>query len=253
MRLAGSLRADMLKGFLLTTFLYCFSLIALAGPPFITDDPNPLDYHHLNIIPSISLGKNTTLTTLGLPNLELDYGVKPKVEINLIVSHSLNVNKATPTTQGLADTQLGVKYLVIMETRTLPQLAFAPIFTLPAGDSNKGLGNGQVGILIPLWLQKTWGSWSSYGGGGYTINTGKDMHNFFMGGIVIQKALTESWILGAELFGQGTSSINNDAFAQITVGGYYLFNPNFNTMLSLGCSILGQSQTYGFFGFTWTI
>ena len=35
-----------MKGFLVLLLLPLCSLTALAGPPFVTDDPEPVDYQH---------------------------------------------------------------------------------------------------------------------------------------------------------------------------------------------------------------
>ncbi len=40
---------------------------------------------------------------------------------------------------------------------------------LPTGSSRLGLGNGQVWARLPLWVQKSYGKWMTYGGAGYQI------------------------------------------------------------------------------------
>jgi len=38
--------SNVMKGFLVLLLLPLCSLTALAGPPFVTDDPEPVDYQH---------------------------------------------------------------------------------------------------------------------------------------------------------------------------------------------------------------
>jgi hypothetical protein len=41
---------------------------------------------------------------------------------------------------------------------------------LPTGNENRGLGAGHVRAFLPVWVQKSFGEWTTYGGGGYWIN-----------------------------------------------------------------------------------
>ena len=68
---------------------------------------------------------------------------------------------------GLGDIELGVKYRFLSETARRPQIGIFPMLEVPSGDPRRGLGNGQVWARLPLWLQKSSGPWTTYGGAGY--------------------------------------------------------------------------------------
>src|SRR5947208_2934500 len=47
------------------------------------------------------------------------------------------------------------------------QVGTFPITILPTGAESRGLGAGHVRQFLPLWVQKSFGDWTTYGGGGY--------------------------------------------------------------------------------------
>lgn len=93
--------------------------------------------------------------------IELNYGVLPNVQ--LVVSAPLSYMHAAGEglRSGYGDMELGVKLRFIQETTALPQLAVYPIVIVPSGNAQNGLGAGTVRTFLPLWLQKSWGSWTA--------------------------------------------------------------------------------------------
>jgi len=57
-----------------------------------------------------------------------------------------------------------------------------------------------------MWLQKSWGPWTTYGGGGYVINPAPGQRNYCFGGWLLQRDFSERLTLGGEFFAQGKSS-----------------------------------------------
>ena len=72
-----------------------------------------------------------------------------------------------------------------------------------------------------MWAQKSFGDWTTYGGGGYWINqdekTGDKNFSFF--GWLLQRKITEKLTLGAEIFHQtgDTSASSDNADVDLTV------------------------------------
>jgi hypothetical protein len=59
-----------------------------------------------------------------------------------------------------------------------------PVLEVPIGEENRGLGVGHWRGYLPLWVQKSFGDWTTYGGGGYWINHGNgtiDRDNWYFG------------------------------------------------------------------------
>jgi len=74
-----------------------------------------------------------------------------------------------------------------------------PFLEIPTGDESRGLGNGDAQVFLPLWLQKAWGPWQTYGGGGYWFNPGEGHQNFYFLGWQLQREMNKYLTIGAEL------------------------------------------------------
>lgn len=56
-------------------------------------------------------------------------------------------------------------------------------------------------VNVPLLnVQKSFGEWTSYWGGGYVINEAEGQKNYAFGGAQIQKDIGKKWSLGGEIF-----------------------------------------------------
>ena len=72
-----------------------------------------------------------------------------------------------------------------------------------------GLGAGHVRVYLPVWLQKSFGDWTTYGGGGYWINHGGGTmdQNYWFFGWLLQKKVTDKLVIGGEIFHQTADTI----------------------------------------------
>ena len=145
---------------------------AAAGPPFRTDDPIPVGYHQAEAY-LFSAGTREAGGTSGVgPAVEFNYGPLPDLMLHLIAPMGYDHPETGPSHIGYGDTEVGMKYRFLNETGHLPAVGIFPIVEVPTGDSDKGLGDGNAQLYIPLWVQKDFGKWTSYGGGGYWIHPG---------------------------------------------------------------------------------
>jgi hypothetical protein len=227
---------------------------ALAGPPFLTDDPEPVDYGHWEFYLFSTLDKNIIdeKVDVNAPALEFNYGALPNIQLHLIVPYALSLPMAGPSNNGIGDIETGIKYRFIQETNNMPQVGIFPLFELPTGNANRNLGNGKLWMKLPIWIQKSWESWTSYGGAGYVINPAKDMRDYPYAGWLLQKKLNEKLTLGGEVFSQEASSINNRSFTVLNAGGFYNFTNNFSLLFSAGHSIIGEQHMIAYVGLLWT-
>lgn len=140
---------------------------AMAGPPFQTDDPKPVDLHHYEFY----VASQQTLTADGrsgtLPHFEFNYGALPNLQLHIMAPYAFSSPSGGPTQHGYGDTELGLKYRCVQETDNVPMVGIFPMYEAPTDNAARGLGNGAAQFFLPIWLQKSWGKWSSYGGGGY--------------------------------------------------------------------------------------
>ncbi len=182
------------------------ALAVLAGPPFLTDDPEPVDYQHWEFY----IASMHTQTAGGwsgtAPHIEVNYGVITNVQLHLIAPLAYDAPTEGGTHFGYGDTELGVKFRFIQETEHRPQIGIFPLLEIPTGSESDGLGSGHVQAFLPLWLQKSFGDWTFYGGGGYGINPGAGNENWGYGGVLGQRQITKKILLG-----RGNLSSHHDA------------------------------------------
>lgn len=236
--------------FAVCLLFFSLAMRMAAGPPFLTDDPEPVDYLHWeNYLFAAGVHEDGGYTIAG-PAMEINYGPLPETQVSLTVPLT-SVGGNTPSASGLGDIQLGLKYRFVQETNGWPQLAFYPAVTLPAGDASRGLGNGQAWFQLPLWLQKSWGPWTTYGGGGPAFNSALGQRNFPFGGWLLQRDFGERLSLGGEVYAQGREAYDDGAFVALNFGGSYKLTEHFSLLGSVGHSIAGEAHTLWYFALGW--
>jgi len=236
---------------LLITLL--FLTAAQANPPFLTDNPEPTEYQHLEFYYYAFLDKTHNTTNVQIPAIEIDWGFAPNWEWYIQAPAVLNALQTGPNTYGLGDTETGILYRFVQETANRPQIGITPAWVIPTGDAQRNLGNGRGWARLPIWLQKSWGSWTSYGGGGYAINSAVGAKNYSFGGLVIQRQLNEKWTLGGDLFTQGADTIDTRSYAIFTAGAYYNLNKNVSLLFSIAHSVVGEEHFQGYVGIYWDL
>jgi hypothetical protein len=233
----------------------CLNMIlatrAFAGPPYLTDDPEPVDYQHWENYLFATGDHSGGSYIINSPAVELNYGVLPDTQLFLGVTMTTVGGGGAQTATGLGDTQVGVKYRFVHETNGWPQIAIYPMVSLPTGDADRGLGNGRAWYELPLWLQKSWGPWTTYGGGGPAWNSAPGRRDYLFGGWLLQRDFGEHLTLGGELFAQGRDTDNDRGFAALNFGGSYKFTDHFSLVFSAGHSFAGDEHALWYFGFNW--
>ncbi|MGH8094094.1 MAG: transporter [Chthoniobacterales bacterium] len=227
---------------------------SIAGPPFLTDDPEPVDLHHWEAY-LFSSGMTSAAGSYAIegPAVELNYGALPDTQLHLIVPLASVGGAGMPAASGLGDMELGVKYRFVHETNEWPQIGIFPMAELPTGDESRGLGNGRTWYRLPLWVQKSWGPWTTYGGGGAVVNPAPGQRDYPFGGWLVQHNIGKHLILGGEIFAQGPDTGSDKGFGALNFGGFYNFNEHFSLLFSAGHSVVGDRHTLWYFGLyeTW--
>jgi hypothetical protein len=176
---------------------------AAAGPPFITDDPEPTDFRHWEIY-TFANGTDGAGETSGEAGLDLNYGAARDLQLTAVFPAAYDT--LPRTSWGLGNIELAAKYRFAHQDGPLGvDLAVFPRAFLPT-QFDRGQDR-KPGLLLPLWAQKDFGKWSVYGGGGYTFNPGSGSRNFWQGGVVINRQVNERLMVGAEVFHQEPDTI----------------------------------------------
>ena len=233
----------------ITVWLLCAcgaARLAWAGPPYMTDDPEPVPLHHWEIYLASQTAHNAEGWSGTAPHFEVNYGALPNLQLHMIAPLTFSAPAHGTAYWGMGDVELGAKYRFLEETEWRPQFGTFPHVDLPAGDANRGLGAGQTQAFLPLWLQKSAGKWMTYGGGGYWINPGADNRNWWFMGWLLQYQVRPDLAIGAEIFHETAQQVAGVAATALNFGAIFDFNENHHLMFSGGPTIQGPSgfQTY---------
>ena len=250
---------DKLYG-LLKAIVFFFSLSVImfipfkvyASPPFFTDDPEPVEHRHGEFYLSSAYANNRDGEQGTAPHFEINYGIIPDVQLHFLFPFDYSHLKGGSPFYGIGDIEIGVKYRFIHETGSFPQVGTFPLVHFPTGDSDRGLGGGYTAVFIPVWLQKSFGPWTTYGGGGYWINPGTNNNNFWQFGWLIQRDITKTLTLGAEIYYFGKDSSDGRDNTGYNAGGIVNLSEAHHILFSIGSSIAGDNRLSAYLGYQWT-
>jgi hypothetical protein len=245
-----------LWGYLLfMSFLWlvpAFAGAGLAGPPFLTDDPEPVEYRHWEFYVASQHAKDKDGWSGTAPHFEVNYGVLPNLQLHLIAPLAYVKPNDGSSHYGFGDLELGAKYRFLQETDWRPMVGIFPIFDLPTGNSSRGLGSGHPRTFLPIWFQKSWGPWQSYGGVGYSINPGSENKNYWFVGWQAQRDLSRSITLGAEVFYSTSTTKGEGGQTGFNAGTIVNFTDEHHLLFSAGRDIHGQNRFSDYVAYQWT-
>ena len=229
-------------------------LAVWAGPPYLTDDPDPIDYQTYEIIPAYAVDRSSDGEEIAGPVADFNYGIAPDMHLNVQPGFVHELPGAGPSESGFTDLRLALKWRFHQESEDSPAIAIYPAVVLPTGNAARGLGNGQVSYQFPIWFEKNWGTgWSSYGGVGWTLNRAPGRRDYWYGGWLLQKQLNDTWNLGGEIYSQASDAQGSAGWTAMNLGGGYKLSPQASLIFSFGHSFAGASHALGYIGvdFTW--
>jgi len=237
-----------------------------AGPPFQTDDPEPIEFRHYEVYLFGAADATPVETDPVGPAFEANWGAAPNLHLHIILPFAAIIPSNNPrylpagvgpSAYGFQDIELGAKYRFIKETKHRPEFGTFTMFEIPTGSYAKGLGVGKVLYKLPIWAQKSWGHWTTYGGAGYQIVPQTGYRNFSYGGWLLQRDIGKKLTLGAEVYSHGAEGIataQTRSATMIDIGGYYyIHNPGLQILFAYGHSAFGQTENYAYLGLyhTW--
>ncbi len=187
------------------------------------------------------------------PQFEVNYGAISNVQIHLIAPLAYDLPVHGPRHYGYGDTELGLKFRFIEETAHCPQAGVFPLLEIPTGDHKNGLGNGHVQAFLPLWLQKDLGNdWTVYGGGGYGINPGAGNRNWGYVGMVAQRQVLKSVLLGGEIYHRTALDVSGRNETAFNLAMVTDFGDHHHILFSAGRSIDGPTRFQSYIAYQFT-
>jgi len=205
-----------------TRFAFAFGLLlalvpaaANAGPPFLTDDPEPTDTGHWEIYAPLFTADGSGSSYEGETGAEINYGLAPRVQLTLDLPVAF-AHDSAGMRWGAGDIGASVKYQFYRDKSAGFSIAVFPAVTLPT--ASNGMGAGRVTAFLPVWAQKDAGPWSVFGGGGYAINPGSGNRDYWTGGVAVTREVAKRLLLGTEIDRQGPDTVGGRASTSAGVG-----------------------------------
>lgn len=251
-------KASLTSAIVLTAITVVVSSPAQAGPPFITDDPVPVDYRHWEIY-GFSAATHVRGDTGGtLIGTEINYGPVPNVMVHMIAPLAFDAPNGNSMQVGRGDVELGIKYRFVSADSNDwgLQIGTFPLVEVPTGDAKRGLGADLTTEFIPIWIQKDFGRWTTYGGGGYWHNPGVGNKDYWFVGWLLQRQVTHNLALGGEIFHQTADTVGGRGSSGFNVGGVYDFSQREHLLFSFGRgleNVTASNELSYYLALQWTI
>jgi hypothetical protein len=220
---------------------------AQAGPPFVTDDPEPPPSGGWEINVPFIVERAPGKTEMDAPLFDFNYGL-PNVQIKLEFPIKIVHEDNNGTVAGAGDLLLGVKWRFFNNEKSQVQLGIYPQLLLPTGDQARGLGEGRLAFVLPLVAQKSWEKWTLYGNIGFWWQTASETRNYFYAGAVLEREINERLTLGMELFGITPKERGGRSDVAFNLGGTWKLREHVNLLFAGGRDIVGDTTAMGYLG-----
>lgn len=219
---------------------------ASAGPPFLTDDPEPTDTGHWEIYGPVVEVEGRGSDFGGSTGVEINYGAAPDLQLTIGIPAAFE-HDAAGWRWGAGDLEVSAKYRFYHNEAAGLSIAAFPGVTLPT--ASNGMGGDKVTALLPIWVQKDAGPWSIFGGGGYALNPGTGNRDYWTGGVAVTRQVSSRLLLGAEADRQGSDAVDGRASTSLGFGAIYRLKAPFRVLASGGPTFVDGTGTTGFHAF----
>jgi Putative MetA-pathway of phenol degradation len=220
--------------------MFALAKPSLAGPPYITDDPEPTEYKHFEIY---VFGTGTAVEggNAGKGGLDFNYGVAPDTQLTVVLPGAYDKAAGAKTATGLGNMELAVKYRFLHQETSGWDVSFFPRVFLPSASNT--VGEQHASLLLPIWLEKDWGEWSTFGGGGCTIDHGGQSRNFCLAGWAVTRQVLPDLQLGVEIYHQTPDSLSTRATTGVGLAARYDVSEHLHLIGSIGPGIQNAADT----------
>lgn len=211
---------------------------AHAGPPFATDDPGvfPVDSGEAYLFSAGSRGADG-LDLGAAPGVEFNYSLVSNTFLHLVVPMAYNDPNAGPAAYGPGNVEVGFKWRFLTQADDGIDVATFPLAELPTANARRGLGNRRTSYFVPIWLQKDWGPWTVYGGGGRWFMHDPGQRDSWFSGVLAQRQVTPDLYLGGEVFHQTAQVIGGPSATGFNLGGGYVLGGPWQMLFSAGRNV----------------
>jgi hypothetical protein len=203
---------------------------ALAGPPYVTDDPEPTDLGHYEIYLFTS-GSTIQGGWNGMGGVDYNYGAAKDLQLTAVLPIAWDTPGSGPAVTALGNMELAAKYKFVHQENSGIDVALFPRVFLPAGSAR--VGERHASLLLPFWVQRSSEQWATFGGGGCEFHHGGDSQNFCLLGWAVTTQVSKLQI-GLELYHQTAAVKGGTASSGLGIGATYYLTEHLHLMGSAG-------------------
>jgi len=219
--------------------------LGVAGPPYLTDDPQPTDPGHWEIY-NFAQSSLAGGALDGEAGVDLNYGAAKDVQLTAVLPIGFSdahgfYSSGLRTGTGMIELAVKDKVLHQSEGGWMPDVSVFPRLLIP---TERNFGYGRTNLFLPIWAEKDFGPWQVFGGGGYELNPGPDARNFWQGGIAVNRAMSKRLQLGIEVYGQTSDTLERDGYTAVNAAVTYLLVEHWSLLASAGPTWI-QSGDHG--------
>lgn len=225
---------------LVSVLVLCAFAGAQAGPPFVSDDPQPTDYGHFEIY-AFAQGSTARDGVGSSYGIDFNYGALPDLQLTVVLPIEVSSPAGAPTLVGLGNVELAAKYKFLHQEDVGWDVAIFPRLFLPS--ASHAVGEDHASLLLPLWLGRNWGDWSTFGGGGCVINRGGDSQDYCLMGWALMRRILPDLQIGAEIVHQGADSKGGRVSTGMGAGLIYDVNDNVHLLAYAGPGLQNTAET----------
>jgi hypothetical protein len=239
---AAGLGAPVRTALALLTFCCCFG--AQAGPPFLTDDPEPVELHHVEINLALQETRSDAARS-GTLAADVNWGCAHEVQCHVLVPAAFGSSPGARMRSGIGDGEVGVKYRFFYLPDSGVMAAVYPTLVLPTGAQSRGLGNGSAQVLLPIWFQKSSGPWTWDAGVGYLLNRSPEARSSWSVSLLGQRSFGDALKVGAEVFHRTAVAQNAPPTTALNIGATVKLSAGRNLLASIGRGLQGVGANRG--------
>jgi len=219
-----------------------------AGPPFVTNDPDPpeLGQWEINLPWQMERNRNGSASGEWL-RMDVNYGYDRYTQLSIEMPLPYHLPAEGGLHVGAGDVLLEYKRRFGTDAEA-GYFGINPELTLPTGDTARGLGAGRATLQLPLLYQKQWGDTIVYGDARYKWHAGDEGKSYWFLGMAFERSFGERLKLGAEAFVTTPRAPNGEPNIGFSVGGKWVMAPGRVLMLSAGHSFLDEPELTLFMG-----
>jgi len=219
--------------------LAAVAAVAKAGPPYESDDPEPTDLGHYEIY-FFASGSHARDGESGAAGIDFNYGAAPDLQLTAVFPLEYADPDGQGRASGLGNIELAAKYRFRHQEGGWDVAVFPRLFLSSASSD---VGDRHTSVLLPVWLQRDFGKWSTFGGGGCQLNRGGDSVDFCLGGWALTNQITPHLQVGAEIVHSAADTRDGRATTAIGAGVRYDVSENHHLLASVGPTLQNAAET----------